>query len=882
MEEPALDSKRRPIFNLMVVLATLLLVFVAYKAIRLYPIASRIRLHSQNLVALREISPKLLLNTPALEGAQADLAGLGEALVDLERATSTELQLLSGLDWVPAVGGDLAAVPVLVKLGISGAATGEALIAAVLPAVQLEEQKPLAEWATGGGGEVITALSQGQPDFERTLDGWTETAVLLQQLDELPRGQLLGPRLDHYLDRIRPLVPLADAGLEAAAHNQAVLDAALGLSRPRRYLVLLQNSWEMRATGGFISAAVVLTMTGGKFETSEFLDSYIVDRDAGQWPQPPESLLTAMWAGIWTFRDSNWSADFPTSARLAEQLFEAGGRGAVDGTVALDPALIQYLLAAMGPVSVAEHATAVTAENLWEQMIAFHSSPAESQTAQELIDSPHNRKDFLPQVALPLLAGLRSSLQNPGTALSLVGQLQQALEEKHLLVAMRDEQAAGWLQQHGWDGSLWQGPGDYLQVVDSNVGYNKADVRVEREIAQRVTLLPAGQAMAQTNITYTNNSQMGNPSACVQGLIEGGYQGGWVDACYWNYVRVYVPAGSQLIAASPSQWPADSLWRRENPYAGDPGVLIGPEEGGKQVFGLMLAVLPGETRTVSFQYLLPAGTWTSQQGYQLYIQKQSGTIGTPVQVTVIPAEGMALAGATSHSPEGFVTLQFALVKDTPVSLTLSGAAVQQLAGRPAITLTPTASPTLLPSPTPWPTWPPNTTPTPVTLLVTATPTDPAPTLQPATLTWTSIRVPKAHIDGAIVEVGWKLVGPPEARRAEWEVAAYAAGHHKDSAYPGETGNVVLSGHHNILGEVFRDLWTLEPGDDIYLTDSAGTVYHYVTREVNLLPTVGVSAEVAASYLAYIQQKHEPILTLVTCWPYETNTHRTIVVADLAH
>jgi sortase A len=137
------------------------------------------------------------------------------------------------------------------------------------------------------------------------------------------------------------------------------------------------------------------------------------------------------------------------------------------------------------------------------------------------------------------------------------------------------------------------------------------------------------------------------------------------------------------------------------------------------------------------------------------------------------------------------------------------------------------------------------------------------------------------VDTTVVPVGWQLVGPPEARYAEWEVAAFAAGHHKDSAMPGETGNVVLSGHHNILGEVFRDLWLLEPGDEILLTDSAGTIHRYVVREVNILPDAGMPPEVRASYLRYLQQTREPILTLVTCWPYESNTHRTIVVADAA-
>ena len=172
------------------------------------------------------------------------------------------------------------------------------------------------------------------------------------------------------------------------------------------------------------------------------------------------------------------------------------------------------------------------------------------------------------------------------------------------------------------------------------------------------------------------------------------------------------------------------------------------------------------------------------------------------------------------------------------------------------------------------------------LLVTATPTAEGPASDGreyrgiVDATWSWILIPSVNIDTQIVEVGWKLVGPPDARYAEWEVAAYAAGHHRDSAYPGEVGNVVLTGHHNILGEVFRDLWDLEPGDDVYLGDSAGRVFHYQTREVNIFLEIGATAEEKAMHLRYLERKPEAILTLVTCWPYESNTHRTIVVADL--
>jgi len=76
-------------------------------------------------------------------------------------------------------------------------------------------------------------------------------------------------------------------------------------------------------------------------------------------------------------------------------------------------------------------------------------------------------------------------------------------------------------------------------------------------------------------------------------------------------------------------------------------------------------------------------------------------------------------------------------------------------------------------------------------------------------------MPAINIDTPVVELGWSTSQSSDGQIfSEWEVAEYAAGWHKNSALLSEGGNVVMSGHNNILGSVFRELDQLKQGDQI--------------------------------------------------------------------
>jgi len=117
-----------------------------------------------------------------------------------------------------------------------------------------------------------------------------------------------------------------------------------------------------------------------------------------------------------------------------------------------------------------------------------------------------------------------------------------------------------------------------------------------------------------------------------------------------------------------------------------------------------------------------------------------------------------------------------------------------------------------------------------------------------------------------------------APKSVWEVADYAGGHHYDSNNPGEGGNIVVSGHNNWRGEVFRYLELLKPGHIIDVWTLDGKKYTYEVAELKKLKEAGASMAQRLDNAKVMNPTPFEQLTLITCWPYKTFTHRIIVIA----
>ncbi|HXF69780.1 MAG TPA: sortase [Thermoflexus sp.] len=141
-----------------------------------------------------------------------------------------------------------------------------------------------------------------------------------------------------------------------------------------------------------------------------------------------------------------------------------------------------------------------------------------------------------------------------------------------------------------------------------------------------------------------------------------------------------------------------------------------------------------------------------------------------------------------------------------------------------------------------------------------------------------IVIPAIGLDAPVVPVGFREVRMGNRTVRAWETPNFfAAGWHRTSAPLGMPGNTVLNGHHNVYGEVFRDLVRLKPGDRI-LVYSGDRVFTYEVREKHIIPERGRPLRERLANARWIQPTEDERLTLITCWPYTSNTHRLILVA----
>lgn len=139
---------------------------------------------------------------------------------------------------------------------------------------------------------------------------------------------------------------------------------------------------------------------------------------------------------------------------------------------------------------------------------------------------------------------------------------------------------------------------------------------------------------------------------------------------------------------------------------------------------------------------------------------------------------------------------------------------------------------------------------------------------------TRISIPTIRVDSKVVEV------QREERdgAVEWQVADYAVGHHAGSGEPGGGSNVVISGHNNIRGEVFRRLDELRKGDLITLEYSHGERFYKVT-EVRIVLQDGAADQARMRNARYMAPTPDEQLTLISCWPYRPwPPYRIIVIA----
>jgi sortase A len=122
-----------------------------------------------------------------------------------------------------------------------------------------------------------------------------------------------------------------------------------------------------------------------------------------------------------------------------------------------------------------------------------------------------------------------------------------------------------------------------------------------------------------------------------------------------------------------------------------------------------------------------------------------------------------------------------------------------------------------------------------------------------------IQIPAISVDNVIVQGD------------NWDQLKKGVGQHIGSSLPGQEGNIVLSAHNDIFGEIFRYLDKLSPGDKI-IVSTERQQYTYIVNKIKVVDPTEVGVMAPTEHAS---------TTLISCYPYQINNKRIVVFADLA-
>jgi hypothetical protein len=638
--QPAGSRKRTYWRVALLGLAGLLLLALTLAGVKLRRVYQAVALLEQDISALKSLQA----NSPGLQqliAAGPDLQRLQTHVDTLEDEVAPYLWLAPYLGWVPEYGCDLASSPALLDLVQNLSHTALLGYQAALP---------LMESVAGDGTSLDLArltehFVHARPQYRGVQAGLDRIYAARGQID----SSCLSPRLRVPLEtQLDPLLPLLEDGLSAAVALPRLLGA--GDEGPKTYLVLVQNSDELRATGGFITAVGSFVLNDGELLNYQFETSEIFEDWTKPYPQAPWQYSRYMDIPVLVLRDANWFSHYPTTALWAETLYAYTGHHSVDGVVAIDQQVLIYLLQALGPLTVAGENAPVTHENVVRYMRTAKEPPPDVDIREWI----PNRKEFIGELASAILDKLFNdrSISREKVARALL----RSLNERHILLQVDDPGMTDLLARHAWDGALRPGTGDFLMVVDTNVGYNKTNAVVTTGISYDIDLSDPTRPTGSL-VVFHDNQATGVESCQIKGG-KSGPEDQWllykIDRCYWDYLRIYLPQGASLKHATPHTVPAEWTLRQEAVRAQVD--LLEEEIEGVTGFGTLLVVPGQESLATSFDFALPERVVVSQSGsnlkqYSLKIQKQPGTLAVPVTLRVhLPEAGRLV----SVSPQALV------------------------------------------------------------------------------------------------------------------------------------------------------------------------------------------------------------------------------------
>ena len=360
-----------------------------------------------------------------------------------------------------------------------------------------------------------------------------------------------------------------------------------------RYLVIMQNDKEIRPTGGFWTNYATFKVKNAML-VSDFTsrDMYSIDLalesiDAYyDFPDAPDPYTKYLKVEHLFARDTNTSPDFPTSIDNFMEFYDMAGQVVpaqikpVSGTFALDTHAVGEFMEVTGPVTV--NGVTYDSENVVLELEKIASLTLAEQAGRKRV------LGFLMEAMLVNVFESDSSIWP-----QLIEKGIDLAVRKHILINLDNPEVQALVEKYNLGGTIKEPVnGDYAYVVSTNLGGDKTNWFVSKDVTHKLEE-ENGKWKKTVTIEYTYP----RPEEKYAPFIKQ----------FKDWVRVYVPSGSELISAEGIQ---DSFG--------------GGSEKGKDYFDGFLTMQPEEIKTVTFQYYLPDGVVVAGEPYSLLIQKQPG------------------------------------------------------------------------------------------------------------------------------------------------------------------------------------------------------------------------------------------------------------------
>lgn len=467
-----------------------------------------------------------------------------------------------------------------------------------------------------GEGQNLKPLAAAGPRLSSAANAVRESSDRLNGIN----ADALLPQISAPLIQAREQLTSLRDGLDSAADAVKILPAMMGDQSPRRYLLLIQNNAESRATGGIPGALAVLDVDRGRLSLSSQTSATAMGTFSPRVDVDPEQETIYSTRLGKFMQDVNLTPDFPTAALTARKMWESKTGEQLDGVLSVDPVALGYLLDATGPVKLNDPSLREVAGDLPTELSAKNVVPTLLSDVYSQIAEPEVQDVYFAGVAKEVFSKLSAGT---GDTKKIIDGLARGAMERRVLVwsANSDEQAV--LSQYALGGSVI---GASIAPAHFGVYFNdgtgaKMDYFVQRSAQLIKECTTNGYAQVKVRVTSTNTAPKDAATSLPEYVTGGGAFG--------------VPAGTvqtNIVTYGPVQSVVDSV------IADGKKISFASQlHSGRPVGTVTVALPPGKSSTVDFLFAKIVQHTEPELSVTPTVQAQKDVVQGTISETCAPA-----------------------------------------------------------------------------------------------------------------------------------------------------------------------------------------------------------------------------------------------------